>query len=114
MRENIMGMGTTAFAQEIGISKTAVSLYESDNKKPSRETTIMISEITGVSADYIMGITDEMFPSENNSAHKDVSISDLIIELGEEHPMIKQINSIRNSIKEKRKQLGWSYKDLAE
>lgn len=43
------------FAEEIGVKRLAVNKYESGQSKPSAETLQRISEVFGVSIDYLLG-----------------------------------------------------------
>lgn len=47
-----------AVIKGVGISKSTISEIESDNRKPSADVTIMLSNYYGVSSDYLLGLSD--------------------------------------------------------
>ncbi|HFJ9376540.1 XRE family transcriptional regulator [Bacillus cereus] len=66
VRVDILDLRQEDFAKLINIAKSMISLYENGRRKPSRETVENISTISGVSADYIMGISDNKYQNEHN------------------------------------------------
>ncbi len=42
-------------AERLGVSKSAISLYESEKRNPNLETLIEMTYLLGVSADYLLG-----------------------------------------------------------
>ena len=44
-----------ALAKELGLSKSAISLYENEKRNPNLETVIELMYLLGVSADYLLG-----------------------------------------------------------
>ncbi|PFN11866.1 helix-turn-helix domain-containing protein [Bacillus cereus] len=71
---NSFGYSQQTFADALDISKGMVSLIESGKKKPSRETVSKISNLTNISTDYIIGLSD-------NKTNEDSSSSDVMLEL---------------------------------
>ncbi len=51
------GLTQAQLANELGISTSAVSMYEQDNREPNRETLLALSSFFGVDTDYLL--TDE-------------------------------------------------------
>jgi transcriptional regulator with XRE-family HTH domain len=50
-------------AKQIGFSQQAVAKWETDRATPSPETLARIAEFFNVSADYLIGTTDDPMPS---------------------------------------------------
>lgn len=46
-------------ADQIGVAKSTYSLYESGNREPSVQTIKKISDVLNVSADELLGMTDQ-------------------------------------------------------
>lgn len=53
------------FANEIGISRGALSYYENGERQPDAEIIYKICELCNVSADYLLGFTDNPTTDEN-------------------------------------------------
>lgn len=49
-------------AEKIGVSKWAITSYEQSRTYPSIETLIKICEVLDTSADYLLGISDNLPP----------------------------------------------------
>lgn len=47
-------------ADQIGVTRSTYSLYESENRTPSLDTFTRIAEVLNVSADYLLGLKEEM------------------------------------------------------
>lgn len=45
-------------AKELGISASAVGMYEQDRRTPDNETLLVLCDFFGVSADYMLGKTE--------------------------------------------------------
>ncbi|MES1053452.1 helix-turn-helix transcriptional regulator [Bacillus thuringiensis] len=53
-------------ADALNVNRSAISLYETNRKSPSRETTYKIATVLGVSIDYLLGLqTDISLQTEN-------------------------------------------------
>ena len=50
----------SALATEVGVSSTAVSYYLSGRMKPTAFALVKISQVTGVSMDYLLGLHGEV------------------------------------------------------
>lgn len=61
-------------AKDLGLSEGTVSGWHSGKSSPSPETLIGISEILGVSIDYLLGITDNPNLSFKNLNDEGVSL----------------------------------------
>ena len=59
------GISQKMLAIRLGIAQTTVSGWENDNKRPSVDTIIKISEILNVTTDYLLGLSST--PSAPNS-----------------------------------------------
>lgn len=55
-------------ADSIGVSTSAVGMYEQNRRTPDAETMDRIAVFYGVSVDYLLGRTDERRPYGENSA----------------------------------------------
>ncbi len=52
------GLTKEDLAKETGISRSAISLYESGQRVPSAEVIIILSRYFGISAGYLLGEED--------------------------------------------------------
>ena len=50
-----MNFAQEDLAKELGLSKSAISLYENEKRNPNLETVIELIYLLGVSADYLLG-----------------------------------------------------------
>ncbi|AHA74810.1 MULTISPECIES: helix-turn-helix domain-containing protein [Bacillus] len=57
-----LGYSQQQFADHIKISKPMISYIESGKKTPSRETVSKIANISNISSDYIMGLSNDKQP----------------------------------------------------
>ena len=48
------GLTQTQLANELGISTSAISMYEQDNREPNREMLLALSYYFGVGTDYLL------------------------------------------------------------
>ena len=48
------GLTQTQLANELGISTSAISMYEQDNREPNREMLLALSSYFGVGTDYLL------------------------------------------------------------
>lgn len=53
------GMGVRELAAELGISHSAISLYESCKREPTVSVCKLFADYFGVTCDYLLGLTDE-------------------------------------------------------
>lgn len=53
------GLGLREAAAKIGISHSALSLYENKKRTPDIETCYLFADFYNVSGDYLLGRTDE-------------------------------------------------------
>ena len=54
-----MGLNQTQLAKRMGTSKSLVSYYENQDRSPSPEVLIKLSNIFNVSTDYLLGLESE-------------------------------------------------------
>ena len=67
-------------AKEIGISRGALSYYESGERRPDINTLYAIAKYYNVSSDYLLGITDVCSPStELQAISKETGLSERAI-----------------------------------
>lgn len=59
-------MNQTQLADEIGVSRSAIAMYESGKREPDNETLIKLAKYFNTSVDYLLGNSDvkEKTPSE--------------------------------------------------
>lgn len=63
MKKNI---SQKELAEALNVNRSAISLYETNRKSPSRENTYKIATVLGVSIDYLLGLqTDLSLQTEN-------------------------------------------------
>lgn len=55
---NRFGYSQAALVEALAISRMAYTQYESGNREPNLETLILLSELYGVSLDYLLGLSD--------------------------------------------------------
>jgi transcriptional regulator with XRE-family HTH domain len=53
------GLGVRELATKLGVSHSAISLYENNQRTPDIDTCRLFAEFFKVSGDYLLGITDE-------------------------------------------------------
>ena len=57
---------STKLADALHVNRSAISLYETNRKSPSRENTYKIATVLGVSIDYLLGLqTEPSLQTEN-------------------------------------------------
>jgi transcriptional regulator with XRE-family HTH domain len=87
-------------ADKIGVSRAAIGMYEIGRRDPDTDTIIKLTKIFGVSADYLMGISDIRNPYNNlNTSSKNINTI-------EEPPLDEEyftIEDLKAFIKERRK-----------
>lgn len=69
----------TKFADAIGISGQAVSYYESGKRLPDAETLYLLADFFKCSIDWLLGISDNMYP-DNNYIQKVTGLNENAIE----------------------------------
>lgn len=87
-----LGWSQQALAKELGISAPAISQYENEERVPSVEVLIQLSDALHVSSDYILG-RDLMVKSDNTPYTIYLSASDLKIiqEIKKYHTLYKRL-----------------------
>lgn len=56
---NEKGIGQNLLAKELGVSNASISYWETGKQEPSAEAIYKIAIYFGVSADYLLGITND-------------------------------------------------------
>lgn len=69
-----MGLTQTQLAERMGVTKSMISYYEVENRRPSPETLIKLAHIFHVSTDYLLGIESEQVLNVSNLSEKDVEL----------------------------------------
>ena len=57
------GMSVSAFARHLGLNQKTVDLYIKGERKPSAELIIAVCSKCGVSADWLLGLSDDRTPT---------------------------------------------------
>lgn len=71
------GLGSSEAADACGIRRSQFSAYLSGSKTPSAKVVARISEGTGVTSDYLLGLSDEPFPAAGRRAY-DPGLSEIV------------------------------------
>lgn len=61
------------FAKESNISRSIIAMYETGKRKPSFEVLEFIADFFNVTMDYLLGKTDNPYPSHNTMTDDDVA-----------------------------------------
>ncbi len=56
------GLSQVALAQSLGISASAIGMYEQGRRKPDIQTVVALANAFGCSTDYLLGVTDVRAP----------------------------------------------------
>ncbi|ABS22858.1 helix-turn-helix transcriptional regulator [Bacillus cytotoxicus] len=100
IRVELLKMSQREFAEALNAKKTMISLYENGKRNPSRETVEKMSRLSGVSADYIMGLSEhKSLNSKDSRALKD-DLKELMQQIDELNPRKREeiINMIKNEL----------------
>ncbi|MBS5982331.1 helix-turn-helix domain-containing protein [Clostridium butyricum] len=91
----------TELGKILGVGKTTISMYETNNSTPNDEIKLKIAEYFNVSLDYLLGKTDIRNYTDDNNAtialHSDTDYDDLPEEAR------KEINNFIEFVKQKYK-----------
>ena len=98
----------------LGISESAVSLYETGKSQPDHETLKKIADYFGVSIDYLLGRTDcrrtfteeEYFNIIRLSNKLGITIDQLLGGQIDDNAVTEEIHSIEDKVREKAKDKG--------
>ena len=61
------GLNQKELAKKIGVSRSALSLYEIDRREPDLETVKKIASLFGVTTDYLLGAEGDAMGTEENT-----------------------------------------------
>ncbi|MGD2273176.1 helix-turn-helix domain-containing protein [Bacillus wiedmannii] len=86
IRVEILKLSQREFAEAIDAKKTMISLYENGRRNPSRETVEKISRLSGISADYIMGISAHKSLNSDDSIHLEKDLKEIMQQINELDP----------------------------
>lgn len=82
LRELRGSMSQSDFAAKIGVKQTSYSSWERGVKDPLAQTLVQISNTLGVSADWLLGLSDERGPAQTAAPiQSPQSNSDLLAEI---------------------------------
>jgi transcriptional regulator with XRE-family HTH domain len=59
---NSKGMTQKQLAERLGVTIRTITNYENGSREPNIKTLIALTQIFGVSADYLLGLTDDPSP----------------------------------------------------
>lgn len=69
-----------SLAEAVGIARQTLGNYENNSRKPDSEIIIRLSQVLGVSTDYLLGLTDVETPNQTIQAiHKETGLSEAAI-----------------------------------
>lgn len=98
------GVSQTDLAKQFNIARSTLSQYESNQRTPSDEIKIKLSEYFNVSTDYLLGKTDiKNYTEDPNitiALHSDTDYDDLPQEARDE--IFNFIDYVRNKYKDKK------------
>ncbi|MGX5433396.1 helix-turn-helix domain-containing protein [Bacillus toyonensis] len=86
IRVELLKMSQREFAEALDAKKTMISLYENGRRNPSRETVEKMSRLSGVSADYIMGISEYKSLNSNDSKDLKDELKEIMLQINELDP----------------------------
>ncbi|WP_170958141.1 MULTISPECIES: helix-turn-helix domain-containing protein [Bacillus] len=100
IRVEMLKMSQREFAEALDAKKTMISLYENGRRNPSRETVEKMSRLSGVSADYIMGISEHKSLDFNKSIMLTSDLEKLLLQIENLDPQKREeiINMIKNEL----------------
>lgn len=71
---NEFGLSQSEVAKHLGITRQAYGHYETGVREPDNATIVKLAKLYGVSADYLLGLSDEKKPSAEAST-EDVKVA---------------------------------------
>ena len=74
------GMTQTDLAKRLGITKSVVSYYERQERNPSPDVLIQLTDIFHVTADYMLGITHKKMIDVSDLSEEDMRFLLITIE----------------------------------
>lgn len=79
-------------AQLVGVSKGAISAYETDIRQPSYDVLIRLANLYRVSTDYLLGRTDDRtLDISGLSTHEAAMISELVASMTAKNKKLEDI-----------------------
>lgn len=100
---NELNMSQEELSKKLNLSKGIISMYEKEDRKPSLDVLISLSEIFNCSIDYIIGKSDKRNPAKTNendfkfASYNGVDISEL------SEQQIEEVKQFVEFIKNKKK-----------
>ena len=93
-------------ASEIGIASGTLSKWKEGKTFPNGETLIKISKYFGCSIDYLLGISDLIYPSKNEISPTDLEILEKLHSLSKDNQdmIIHLLNYQYEQLQKKRKE----------
>ncbi|PEJ95247.1 helix-turn-helix domain-containing protein [Bacillus wiedmannii] len=100
IRVELLKMSQLEFAEAINAKKTMISLYENGHRNPSRETVEKMSRLSGVSADYIMGLSEHKSLNSIQSKSLKDDLKEIMLQINDLDPKKRAeiINMIKNEL----------------
>lgn len=62
----------TELANQTSISRSRLSLYETDKREPDLQTLVQLANFFDVSTDYLLGISDKRIPADCSTTADDL------------------------------------------
>ncbi len=90
-------------AKKIGVSYSAISMYERNKREPNNEITIKIANFFNASIDYLMGLTSDNETIEKSTNKKQSKLEQILdlangLTIQEANYLIKQLNKSKIQI----------------
>jgi len=73
LREGI-GLTQSELSRRLGITRASVNAWEMGISVPSTQYLVLLSEIFGVTTDYLLGISDKEYVSTEGLTEEDIAI----------------------------------------
>ena len=64
------GLSQETFGEKLGVSRQSVSKWETDQSVPELDKIVAISELFGVSTDYLLKQTEETYGTAKEEPHR--------------------------------------------
>lgn len=94
---------TRDLAAKLGVSQSSISLWESGDRKPDYEKIVKLSELYGVSVDYLLGNNNELNHEKSMYLELNELRNDLLFQMerlrGQEMTLNKKIEWMENELR---------------
>ena len=86
------GLSQSQAAQKLGVSPSAIGMYEQGRREPSMETVVAMAELFGVSTDYLLtgAAAPQERPAVEELLRSRIAAADRRLEAREDRPFSRQ------------------------